>query len=145
MSRASADYEFVTTNSQEIESQVAAIYKAITGRTATAGPDRLFIQVISAILLLCNVNINKAGNQNLPSRAEGVNLDAVAQLYFEKTRPTAQAAGVMMEFTISEAQDTPVVIPAGTRVSVEAGKIVFSTDSEVMIPPGETTKQVHTT
>lgn len=145
MSRASADYEFVTTNSQEIESQIASIYTAITGRTATAGPDRLFIQVISAIVLLCNVNINKAGNQNLPSRAEGVNLDAVAQLYFEKTRPTAQAAGVMMEFTISEAQDAPVVIPVGTRVSVDNGEIVFTTDSEVAIAPGETSKEVHAT
>lgn len=145
MSRASADYEFVSTDASEIESDVAAMYTAITGRTATAGPDRLFIQWVASVLTLGNANINRAGNANLPSRAEGEDLDALGQLFYEQTRPTATAAGVQMLFTISEAQQGAVLIPAGTRISAEDGVVVFTTDEDVYVPVGELTASVHAT
>ena len=145
MSRASADYEFVSTDASEIENDVAAMYTAITGETLISGPARLFIQWVTSVIVLGNANINRAGNANLPSRAEGQDLDALGQLFYEQTRPTATAAGVQMQFTISEEQDDAVLIPAGTRISAEDGNVVFATDEDVYVPAGELTATVHAT
>ena len=145
MSRASADYEFVSTDASEIENDVAAMYTAITGETTISGPARLFIQWVASVIVLGNANINRAGNANLPSRAEGEDLDALGQLFYEQTRPTATAAGVQMQFTISEEQEEAVLIPAGTRVSAEDGNVVFVTDEDVYVPAGELTASVHAT
>lgn len=145
MSRAGSDYEFVTMDASQIENDLAAMYTAITGRTATSGPDRLFIQWIASILLLCNANINKAGNANLASRAEGEDLDILARDIYGVTRPSATAAGAQIEFTISAAQASPVLIPAGTRVTNQGNTIVFATDEDVYVSAGETTATVHAT
>lgn len=145
MSRASADYEFVSTDASEIENDVAAMYTAITGETTISGPARLFIQWVTSVIVLGNANINRAGNANLPSRAEGADLDALGQLFYEQIRPTATAAGVQMQFTISEEQDDVVLIPAGTRISAEDGNVVFATDEDVYVPAGELTATVHAT
>lgn len=145
MSRANADYEFVTTDASQIEEDIAAMYTAITGRTATAGPDRLFIQWVASVILLANANINRAGNANLPSRAEGDDLDALAQLFYVQTRPPATAAGVLMKFTISAAQSSAVLIPAGTRVTNREGDIVFATDEDAYVAIGDLDVTVHAT
>lgn len=145
MSRANADYEFVSTDAEKIEADVAAMYTAITGRTATAGPDRLFIQWVTSVMVLGNANINRAGNANLPSRAEGADLDALGQLFYAQTRPAATAAGVQMKFTISDTQHEAVLIPAGTRVSTGEGNVVFLTDEDAYVPAGERTVSVHAT
>lgn len=142
MSRAS-DYEFISANTEAIESEVSAMYTALTGREARASsPEMLFIKWISSVLVQSYTRINIAGNQNIPSRATGDNLDALGELYFDKTRPSAQAATVNMRFTISQAQSSVVVIPQGTRVAVSGGSVVFATEADAHIPIGETTAEV---
>ena len=42
----------------------------------------------------------------------------------------------MLKFSISSAQDTGVIIPAGTRATAD-GSITFSTVSDIVIPAGE--------
>ncbi len=142
MSRPS-NYEFVSANAEAIEAQVSGMYTAITGRQARpSSPEKLFIQWITSVLTQAYSRINIAGNQNIPSRATGKNLDALGELYFASTRPQAQAATVTMRFTISQALPGAVVIPAGTRVSISDGSIVFATEEDATIASGGTTADV---
>ena len=142
MSRAT-DYEFISANTEAIESEVSAMYTALTGREVRgSSPEKLFIKWITSALVQAYTKINIAGNQNIPSRATGKNLDALGELYFDSTRPEAQAATVTMQFTISQAQSSVVVIPQGTRVAVSGGSVVFATEEDANIPIGETTAEV---
>ena len=142
MSRAS-DYEFISASASAIEQELTAMYTALTGREVRASsPEKLFLQWITSALMQAYAKINIAGNQNIPSRATGKNLDALGQLFFDSTRPEAQAATVTMQFTISQAQSGVLVIPAGTRVAATGGSIVFATVADASIPSGETTVEV---
>ena len=142
MSRPS-NYEFVSANPEVIEQDITTMYTALTGKEPRASsPEKLFIQWIVSIIVQAYARINIAGNQNIPSRATGANLDALGELYFDSTRPEAQAATVTMRFTLSAAQASVVVIPAGTRVSASNGSIVFATEEEAHIPIGDTTVDV---
>ena len=64
---------------------MVAAYEAITGETVhPASPERLFIQWVAAIILQQRAIINFVGNQNLPSRATGANLDALGIMTIKK-------------------------------------------------------------
>ena len=83
-------YQFVETD-ETIESRLIAGYETRTGDTVQPGsPVCLFLHDIAYVILLLLNQINYVGNQNIPSRAEGENLDALAELYYERTRPEAQ-------------------------------------------------------
>ncbi len=138
MSR-NTEYQFVPTDPEDVETELIALYEAIFGTTVQpASPDRLFIQCVAAIIIQERVINNYTGNQNIPSRAEGKNLDALAELTYSKTRPEAKAATCKMRFSISEAQKSAVLIPAGTRITDASKTLVWETLEDNYIPIGET-------
>lgn len=145
MSRTNEMYQFVNMDTDQIDADVAAIYTAITGKARATGADLLFCRILSSIAQYNAANVNYAGNQNLASRASGDDLDALGELYYEQSRPAATYAGATIEFTISEAQDEAIIIPAGTRVSDADQTIVFTTDDDLQIDAGDTTGTVHAT
>lgn len=118
---------------------MVAAYEAITGETVhPASPERLFIQWVAAIILQQRAIINYTGNQNLPSRATGTNLDALGDLYCDIARPAATAAVTKMRFNISEAQGSAILIPSGTRVTDASQTLVWETLEDVFVAIGET-------
>lgn len=138
MSR-NTQYQFVPTNPEDVETELIALYEAIFGTTVQpASPERLFIQCVAAIIIQERVMNNYTGNQNIPSRAEGKNLDALAELTYSKERPAAKAATCTMRFSISEAQKSAVLIPAGTRITDASKTLVWETLEDNYIPIGET-------
>lgn len=138
MSR-NAQYQFVPTNPEEIETELIALYEEMTGETVQpASPERLFIQYIAAVIIQERVQDNYTGNQNIPSRAEGENLDALAELTYSKKRPEAKTATCTMRFCISQAQKSSVLIPAGTRITDASKTLVWVTLEDRYIPIGET-------
>ena len=139
MSRNTA-HEFIGVSESAIEAEVELMYSALTGRdVGDSTPQKLFCQWITSILVQAYARINVAGNQNIPSRAEGEDLDALGELYFSKTRPEASAATVTVRFTLSAAQESTVVIPAGTRVCKTGDPgIVFATQAEATVAIGDT-------
>lgn len=146
MSRDTTPYIFVDADPQTMVDTLTAKYEGITNRTVhPASPEKLFIQWVAAAMVLLAEQINFAGNQNIPSKAVGEGLDNLAQIFFVKERPQAKSATVTLEFTISEAQTTAILIPEGTRVTTTDQKIVFATDEDVYVPVGETTAQVTAT
>lgn len=138
MSR-NAEYQFIPTDTETIVSLLVSMYERFTGVTVQpASPERLFIQWVSNIIIQERVLNNYTGNQNIPSRAEGENLDALGELFLERTRPTAKAATCRMRFSISEAQESAILIPSGTRITDASATAVWETFDDVYVPIGET-------
>lgn len=138
MSRNTA-YQFVSTDTETVVAQLVAGYEKITGAAVhPASPERLFIQWVAATILQERVLNNYTGNQNIPSRAEGENLDALGELFYVTQRPEAQPAVCTERFHISEAQDTAVLIPAGTRVTDASNTLVWETTADAYVPIGAT-------
>jgi len=133
------DYQFISTDPEELERQLIAKFEEITGRTVhPADLEKLYIQWVKSVILHERVLNNYTGNQNIPSRAEGENLDALAELVFAQTRPDAEPAYCTVRFYISEPQQTAILIPAGTRVSDESGTLAWETMEDHVVDIGET-------
>ena len=139
----STEYPFISTDTGAVVVLLTAIYEQIT-ETAVhpASPEKQFIQWVANVIVQERVLNNYTGNQNLPSRAEGENLDALAELFLARARPAAKAAVCQMRFTISEAQATAILIPAGTRVTGAGGVLTWETAEDVYVPIGETSAEV---
>lgn len=96
-------YQFVDTDTTKLEAALVDAYEAIVGHSAQpSSPERIFIAWVASIILQERVYLNHAGNQNIPSRAEGANLDALGELFYQHTRPAATSSTVTMRFNISE-------------------------------------------
>lgn len=131
------DYQFVSTDTTAIVASLVAAWERMTGRTLPpASPDMLFIRWVAGIIILERAQLNFAANQNIPSRAENENLDALGELLGNPERPGAQAAVCTQRFFISAAQSTSVLIPAGTKVTDSSGVLVWETTENVYIPAG---------
>ena len=84
MSR-SNDYQFISTDTNALVTQLIAAYEQITGITVQpASPERLFISWIADVIIQERVMNNYTGNQNIPSRAQGADLDALGELFYDK-------------------------------------------------------------
>jgi phage-related baseplate assembly protein len=142
MSR-NADYQFIPTDPDGVVEWMTDKYEELTGtKVGAAAPEKLFIQWVAAVVIHERTLENHAANQNIPSRAEGENLDALAELFYTRERPKATAATCTMRFTISEPQTFSVLVPEGTRVTDAANTLVWETLEDVYVEPGETTADV---
>ena len=134
-----ADYRFIPTDPEDIIVWLTAMYEEIMGVTVQpASPARNFIQWMADIITLERVLTNYTANQNIPSRAVGDNLDALAELFYTQERPQAKAATCTVRFTISEAQGFAVLVPKGTRVTDARKTLVWETLEDVYVTAGET-------
>lgn len=134
-----SDYQFISTDSNALTSQLISAYEYITGITIRpASPERLFIQWIADVIIQERVLNNYTGNQNIPSRAQGADLDTLGELFYGKTRPAAQAAISRVRFHISEAQTTAILVPAGTRVTDKNSTLFWETMADTYIAIGDT-------
>lgn len=142
MSR-NTEHQFISTDTGEVVALLTAVYEKITSTTVhPASPEKLFIQWVANIIVQERVLNNYTGNQNVPSRAEGENLDALAELTYIGARPEAKAAVCTMRFSISEAQGTAILIPAGTRVTDSGNTLIWETQADAYVPIGETSVEL---
>ena len=82
-----SDYAFIETDTTALVTAMIAAYEKMTGVTVQpASPERLFILWVADIIVQTRVAINYAANQNIPSRAVGENLDALAELFYPRPR-----------------------------------------------------------
>lgn len=82
MSR-NTEFQFVSTDAAEITNFLITVYENLTGVSVRpASPEKLFAQWVASVIIQERVYNNYTANQNIPSRAEGKNLDALAELYY---------------------------------------------------------------
>lgn len=133
------DYQFISTDTNALVSQLISAYEKIAGITVMpASPERLFIQWIAGVIIQERVLNNYTGNQNLPSRASGQNLDALGELFYIKERPPAQPSVCTMRFYISAVQPSAVLVPSGTQVTGTGIELVWQTTADAYIAVGDT-------
>ena len=88
-----AAYQFVSTDTDTVAALLVEVYEKLTGAAVRpASPERVFIQWVADVVVQERVLNNYTGNQNIPSRAEGKNLDALAELTYIQKRPEARPA-----------------------------------------------------
>ncbi len=134
-----AEYKFIPTDPEDIIIWLTDIYEEIMGVTVQpASPEENFIHWMAEAIVLERVMTNYAANQNIPSRAVGDNLDALAELFYTRERPQAKAATCTMRFTISEPQAFAVLIPKGTRVTDARKTLVWETTADIYVKAGDT-------
>lgn len=135
----SNEYQFVSTDTEALVASLIAGYERITGVTVQpSSPERLFVLWVADTIVQARAQINYAGNQNIPSRAQGANLDALGELFYDQDRPAAQAATCTVRFHISEAQLSAILVPAGTRVTDASSTLFWETTADVYIGIGDT-------
>lgn len=138
-----SDYKFIQTDAAALVNTLIAAYEKLTGITVhPASPERLFISWVADILVQTRVAINYAANQNIPSRAVGENLDALAELFYTQKRPTAKAASCTVRFSISEPQQSAILIPVGTRITDASSTLIWETATDAYISSGESSADV---
>lgn len=138
MSR-NTEHQFFSTDAETLVAEMVAAYEKITGISVQpASPEKLFILWVADVIIQERVLSNYTGNQNIPSRAEGENLDALSELFYVTERPAAQPAVCTERFHVSEAQESAVLVPAGTRVTDASNTLVWATAEDAYIPIGAT-------
>lgn len=132
-----SDYKFIDTTTGTLTDKLIAAYEQICGvKVWPASPERLFIAWVEAAILDERVLTNWTGNQNIPSRADGANLDALSELFYTKERPAAKSAECTVRFRITAEQTSAILIPAGTRVTGKAPKLIWETEEDITISAG---------
>ena len=125
------------TVTNELLTGYAEYYEQATGIAPELKPanrDRIILQ--SAALLLYQVIelIDREGKSNLLKYATGSALDNIAAIK-RLSREPAQPAKTILRFSLAEARQDDVTVPAGTRVCTES-EIVFFTTEAVTIAAG---------
>ncbi|MCM1299682.1 MAG: baseplate J/gp47 family protein [Firmicutes bacterium] len=137
--REGAAYKFVQTDTEGIIAELAAKYEELTGRTLQpSDPDKLFISWVADIIVQTLALINYSANQNIPSRAEAENLDALGEFVFNLKRPEAEPAECIICFEISMPQEAAITIPKGTQVTDGSKSLVWETTEDTAVAIGET-------
>ena len=132
-----SDYRFVSQDTSEIIDEMIERYQAETGHVLRdADPDRLFLAWVASVIVQERVNQNYVGNQNIPSRARGENLDALGKWIFNLERREALPAHTTERFAIGTARSSAIIIPAGTRVTDPSRTLVWETTADGTIAAG---------
>ena len=130
------DISFCETGAAEIQARVIADYETVTGRTLYPGdPERLFLEGLVYIIVLQRFHIDYTGKMNLLRYATGDYLDHIGAMLAVE-RLAASAATCTVRFSLDQALDFAVAIPAGTRVTPDSS-ILFATDQAGEIPAGD--------
>lgn len=139
-----SDINFTETDTAQVERNVISTYESISGKSLAPGdPVRLFLEGLAYIIGQQRFVIDYAAKQNLLAYAQGEYLDHLGVLTDTRRLP-AQAAKTTMQFSISDALPSAVLIPAGTRVT-PGDQLYFATDEAVEIPAGEIAATVSAT
>lgn len=136
---------FVTIDPAATEADLIARYEVKSGKTLyPAQVERLFIDQIAYATTGLQMSIQNAGEQLLVRYANGPILDYLGELV-ATPRLLAVAARCTLRFTLATVATQPRLIPIGTRVATQDGKIAFLTDSDALILAGQTQVSVTAT
>lgn len=121
-----------------------AEFERLAGRTLYPAQTEMFLVEVAAYAIsLLHEAAQTAALQNTAVWADGLHLeDRGANV--STFRLLAQPARTRVRFTLSMARPTNVVVAAGTRIAADAA-IIFATDVDLVIAPGQLTGDVAAT
>lgn len=130
------EIEFFDKDPQQLIADFKFMYEHQSGETITkASPVYNFITTIAAVIVLQRQQFDAALKQNFLLYAEDEKLDHLG-LMRQTARFDAEGSKVTLEFTLSAAQTSAIIIPAGTRATAD-NNIFFALSSPVIIPAGQ--------
>lgn len=133
--------EFVETDTNTILNQVVSVFEEYTGRKLYPGdPLLLVIKAFVVNVVGQSEMFEYIAKQNLVKYAGEGNLENLGALV-GVSRLQATSALVTLRFTISQAQNSVVFIPSGTRV-MTWNSIYFATTEDVEIKAGDVAGEV---
>jgi len=137
--------EFVVNDPAAIEAGLIAKYEADAGKTLyPAQIERLLINLLAYAQSQTYSAIQHAAEQMLVRTSRAPILDYLGDLVGTQ-RLLAQSARATFVFTLADPATTPSLIPVGTRILSQDGRISFTTDADVFIAIGALSGSVSAT
>lgn len=132
-----ADFDFVNTDSAKIYTTVIGALMEHCNEALYPGDERrIFGEALVQVFVSLFSEFNDKMKQKALQYARGNVLDAIGDRYrVERIAPAAASA--TFRFYVSAAQDTNIMIPAGTRITSD-GSVYFATEETAVIPAGGT-------
>lgn len=131
-----ADFDFVTTDSADIYTSVITKLMVYCNEALYPGDERrIFGEALVSVFVSLFSEFNDKMKQRTLRYARGEVLDAIGERYgVERTEPTKATA--MFRFEVSEPQALNIIIPAGTRITLD-GSFYFATKDVAVLSAGE--------
>lgn len=130
-----ADFDFVNTDSAEIYTAVIGSLMEHCNEALYPGDERrIFGEALVQVFVSLFSEFNDKMKQKTLQFARGNVLDAIGDRY-GVGRAAPAAASATFRFFVSAAQNSNIVIPAGTRVTSD-GSVYFATQETAVIPAG---------
>lgn len=137
--------EFVKVDPAAIEAALVARYESKSGKTLyPAQIERLFIDQVAYSQSLALMAIQHAGEQLLVRFSSAPILDYLGELV-GTPRLLARSARCKLQFSVSEVAALPLLVPAGTQVTSQDGRLIFTTDADATIQAGQNQVQASAT
>ena len=136
------NFDFIDTTAKDNETAAVNKYAELTGIQLTeADPRRIIFKSVSYMLALAQEVMNDTAKQNFLRFARSNRLDAKGELYGSRgSRLESEPARTTLRFEISTSQQSDLIIPKGTKVTVN--KLIFKTEEEGRVIRGEITADV---
>lgn len=130
-------YLFNETDAEKIVTGILARLQEDVAETLYPGDERrIFAQAVASLLVTCYNTMEDNARQSLLRYARNNVLDLIGETY-GCTRLAEHKATTTLRFSTSNAAESDITVPAGTRASNEAG-LTFVTDADAIIPSGST-------
>jgi len=137
--------EFVKNDPQAIEADLIAHFETAAGKKLfPAQIERLLIHIIAYAQSQIFSAIQHTGEQMLVRTSSAPILDYLGDLV-GTPRLLAQAARATFAFTLPAPTATSQIVPFGTRILSQDGRVSFMTDADLLIAVGDTSGQVSAT
>lgn len=131
------DINFVDTSATDIQTAVLGGLMDNVDEPLYPGDERrIFADALVAVLVSMYSNFNDKARQRLLRYARGEVLDALGERYGVERAEPAHAAATF-RFSVSAAQASNIIIPAGTRITTD-GSVYFATDATAVLQGGTT-------
>lgn len=121
-----AEPDFIDRDPAQITSEMIAQYEEASGKKLyPAQAERLLIDLFAYRENLVRIAIQEAAKQNLVAYSRAPMLDYLGELVGVHRLP-AQAAKTTLQFSVTQAAKSNLVIPQGTRASA-SDSVMFAT------------------
>ncbi|HDC4638697.1 TPA: baseplate J/gp47 family protein [Enterobacter cloacae] len=130
-----AEPNFIDRDPAQITSEMIAQYEEASGKKLyPAQAERLLIDLFAYRENLVRIAVQEAAKQNLVAYSRAPMLDYLGELVGVHRLPP-QAAKTTLQFSVTNACKSNVLIPQGTRASA-SDSVMFATDEDILLPSG---------